>query len=79
MCCAAVQKAAVGLSLPWSLPCQFAFDAALYGDVLAIFIRLSSGRLRRRAAEVSESECSPPLARRRELVVNGSGEKRVWP
>ena len=43
MCCAAVQKAAVGLSLPWSLPCQFAFDAAPYGDVLAIFIRLSSG------------------------------------
>src|SRR2546430_539789 len=34
--------------------------------------RSSSGclrvRLRRRAAEVSESECSPPLARRRGLV-----------
>ncbi len=38
------------LSLPWSLRYQLAFDAGLCRDVLAVFIRVVFGWLRRRAA-----------------------------
>jgi hypothetical protein len=38
------------LSLPWSLRYLLAFDAALCRDVLAVFIRVVSGWLQRRAA-----------------------------
>jgi len=37
------------LSLPWSLRYQLAFDAALCRDVLAVFVRVVFGWMRRRA------------------------------
>ena len=47
------------LSLPWSLRYQLAFDAPLCRDVLAVFIRVVFGWLRRRAARrgIRDSHC----------------------
>jgi hypothetical protein len=47
------------LSLPWSLRYQLAFDATLCRDVLAVFIRVVFGWLRRRAASrgIRDSQC----------------------
>ena len=47
------------LSLPWSLRYLLAFDAALCRDVLAVFIRVVFGWLRRRAAGqgVADGQC----------------------
>jgi Transposase zinc-binding domain/Putative transposase len=60
------------LSLPWSLRYQLAFDAALYTDVLAVFMRGVFAGLRRAAVRegIAEAQCGAITAIQRGSSLN---------